>query len=132
MLGVYTIVKPAAEHGWGSGRTLALGAGSLALLAAFIVREATARNPLIPLRIFRSRNVTGANLVQVADRRRDVRDVLPRRRSTCSGCSAMTPLQIGLAFLPVTVVMGTLSVRYSEPLITRFGARQAAASRGSC
>ena len=32
-------------------------------------------------------------------------------------------LQIGLAFLPVTIVMGTLSVRYSEPLITRFGAR---------
>ena len=32
-------------------------------------------------------------------------------------------LQIGLAFLPTTLVMGTLSVRYSEPLITRFGAR---------
>ena len=32
-------------------------------------------------------------------------------------------LEIGLALLPVTLVMGTLSVRYSEPLITRFGAR---------
>src|SRR5439155_24452936 len=50
MLGVYTIVKPAADYGWGSGRTLAFGAVSVALLAAFIVREATARNPLIPLR----------------------------------------------------------------------------------
>ena len=64
MLGVYTIVKPAAEHGWGSAEALGLGAGSLALLAAFIAREATARTPLMPLRIFRSRNVSGANIVQ--------------------------------------------------------------------
>ena len=64
MTGVYTIVKPAAEYGWGAGRTLALGALSLVLLAGFLVREATARQPLIPLRIFRSRNVSGANLVQ--------------------------------------------------------------------
>src|ERR687893_543388 len=45
MLSVYTIVKPAAELGWGAGRTLALGALSLALLAAFVAREATARSP---------------------------------------------------------------------------------------
>src|SRR5829696_2423661 len=65
MLGVYTIVNPAAEYGWGSGRTLTIGALSLVLLAAFVAREATARNPLVPLRIFRSRNVSGANLIQV-------------------------------------------------------------------
>ena len=47
MLGVYTIVKPAAEDGWGAGRTLVLGAISVALLACFFVREATARNPLV-------------------------------------------------------------------------------------
>ena len=45
MLRVYTIVKPAAEDGWGAGRTLGFGAASLALLAAFVVREATAREP---------------------------------------------------------------------------------------
>jgi EmrB/QacA subfamily drug resistance transporter len=123
MLGVYTIVKPAAEDGWGAGRTLALGALALALLAAFLAREATARNPLMPLRIFRSREVTGANLVQVL---------------SVAGMFGMfflgslylqrilgyDALQIGLAFLPVTVVMGTLSLRYSERLITRFGARR--------
>jgi MFS family permease len=65
MLGVYTIVEPAAKDGWGAPLTLGLGAGSLALLAAFIWREATTGNPLIPLRIFKSRNVTGANVVQV-------------------------------------------------------------------
>src|SRR5215203_5381446 len=60
MLGVYTIVNPAAEYGWGAGRTLALGTLSLVLLAAFLVREATAKSPLIPLGIFRSRNIAGA------------------------------------------------------------------------
>jgi MFS family permease len=64
MLGVYTIVEPAAEQGWGSATTLGLGATALALLAFFVAREATARTPLVPLRIFRSRAVTGANLVQ--------------------------------------------------------------------
>ncbi len=65
MLGVYTIVKPAAEDGWGASTTLILGAVSVALLAAFVAREATAATPLMPLRIFRSRNVTGANLIQL-------------------------------------------------------------------
>jgi EmrB/QacA subfamily drug resistance transporter len=123
MTGVYTIVKPAAELGWAAGRTLALGALSVALLAMFLVREATARRPLIPLRIFRSRNVSGANLVQVL---------------SISGMVAMfflgslylervlgyDALEIGLAFLPVTIAMGLLSVRYSERLIMRFGARR--------
>ena len=64
MLAVYTIVEPAADTGWASGRTLGFGAVSLALLVAFLVRESTAREPLIPLRIFRSRNVSGANAIQ--------------------------------------------------------------------
>ena len=122
MLGVYTIVKPAADDGWGASTTLLLGAISVALLAAFIVREATARTPLIPLRIFRSRNLTGANIVQ------------PLLVAGMFGLFFMgalymervlgyDPLQIGLAFLPATLVMGTLSLRYAEPLITRFGAK---------
>jgi EmrB/QacA subfamily drug resistance transporter len=122
MLGVYTIVKPAAEHGWGSGGALAFGAGSLLLLVAFVAREATASNPLIPLRIFRSRNVSGANLIQVL---------------TVAGMFGMfflgalylqrvlgyDALQIGFAFLPTTVIMGLLSLRYSERLIMRLGSR---------
>jgi EmrB/QacA subfamily drug resistance transporter len=123
MLGVYTIVEPAAKDGWGAATTLGLGAGSLALLGLFIAREATADTPLIPLRIFRSRNVTGANLVQVL---------------TVAGMFGMffmgslylqlvqgyDALQIGLAFLPICIIMGTLTGRYSEPLIMRFGARR--------
>jgi EmrB/QacA subfamily drug resistance transporter len=123
MLGVYTIVKPAAEQGWGSAEALGLGAASLALLAAFIVREATAGNPLIPLRIFRSRNVSGANVIQAL---------------TVAGMFGLffmgalylqevlgySPLEIGFAFLPATVVMGVLSFKFAEPLFTRFGARR--------
>jgi EmrB/QacA subfamily drug resistance transporter len=122
MIGVYTIVSPVAEDGWGATSTLALSAVSLALLVAFIARESTAKTPLIPLRIFRSRNVTGANLIQAL---------------SVSGMFAMfflgtlylqrildyDALEIGLAFLPTTIVMGVMSVRYSERLVMRFGAR---------
>jgi EmrB/QacA subfamily drug resistance transporter len=122
MLGVYTIVKPAAENGWGDGQTLLLSAISGALLAAFIAREATAKNPLIPLGIFRSRNISGANAIQAL---------------SVSGMFAMfflgtlylervlgyDALQIGFAFLPATVAMGLMSARYSERLVMRFGAR---------
>ena len=122
MLGVYTIVKPAAEDGWGSAGALGFGALSLALLAAFIAREATARTPLIPLRIFRSRNVSGANMVQAL--------LVAGMFGTfflgslyLEQVLGYDPLEIGLAFLPATIVMGVLSLRYSELLITRFGAR---------
>jgi EmrB/QacA subfamily drug resistance transporter len=122
MLLVYTIVKPAADYGWGAGRTLGLGAVALALLAAFIAREATARNPLIPLRIFRSRNVSGANAIQaliVAG----MFGLFFLGALYLQRVLGYDPLEIGLAFLPATIVMGTLSLRYSERLITRFGAR---------
>jgi MFS family permease len=122
MLGVYTIVKPAAEDGWAAARTLELSAICVALLIGFVVRESRARSPLVPLRILRSRNLVSANVVQVF---------------SVAGMFGMfflgalylrrvlgyDPLQIGLAFLPVTIAMGTLSIRYSERLVTRFGAR---------
>jgi fucose permease len=87
------------------------------------VRESRAATPLVPLRIFRSRNLSGANAVQAL---------------TVAGMFGMfflgslylqrvlgyDALQIGLAFLPTTVIMGTLSLRYSERLMTRFGARR--------
>src|SRR4029079_10859292 len=102
--------------------TLALGAGALALLAAFIVREATAANPLVPLRIFRSRNISGANIVQGLA-------VVGMFGMFFLGALYLQhvlgydALQTGLAFLPATVVMAAWSLGYSEKLITRFGAR---------
>lgn len=123
MLSVYTIVSPAAEYGWGASRTLGLGAVSLLLLAAFVAREATARKPLVALRIFRSRNISGANLIQILSVAgmfgMFFLGALYLRR--VRGYDA---LEIGLAFLPVTVTMGSMSIRFSEALITRFGARR--------
>jgi EmrB/QacA subfamily drug resistance transporter len=123
MIGVYTIVKPAAEQGWGDPQTLGLGAVSLALLAAFIAREARAAQPIMPLRIFKSRNVSGANVAEALL-------VAGMFGTFFLGSLYMQevlgydPLEIGLAFLPATLIMGTLSVRYAEPLIMRFGARR--------
>jgi EmrB/QacA subfamily drug resistance transporter len=123
MLGVYTIVVPAAEDGWSAGRTLGCGLGALVLLVAFAVREQTAAAPLMPLRILRLRNVAGANLIQVAG-------AGGMFGSFFLGALYLQhvlhydPLEIGLAFLPVSVLMGALSVRYSERLVSRFGARR--------
>jgi EmrB/QacA subfamily drug resistance transporter len=122
MLAVYTIVKPATEQGWASSRTIAFGAASLALLTAFVGREATAGNPLIPLRIFRSRTLAAANVIQVL--------TVPAMFGMfflgslyLQRVLGYDALQIGMAFLPTTVVMGALSLRYTDRLTMRFGAR---------
>jgi EmrB/QacA subfamily drug resistance transporter len=121
MLGVYTIVQ-ASDNGWGATRTLVLGVVSLALLGAFVARESTAKNPLVPLRVFRSRNVTGSNLALVF---------------TVAGFFGMffmgalylqkvlgyDAIQTGLAFLPVSLLIGLMSLGFAERLITRFGPR---------
>ena len=121
MLGVYTIVK-ASEYGWGSLHTVGLGALALALLGAFVARQATASNALMPLRVFRSSNVSGANLVQVVV-------VAGMFGMFFMGTLYMErvlgygPLEIGLAFLPATVLMGIFSAVVSARLNSRFGAR---------
>src|SRR5829696_317659 len=118
MLLVYTIVEPAAHEGWGATRTLALGAAALALLGGFVLRQATARTPLI----FRSRTISAANTIQallVAG----MFGVFFLGALYLQQVLGYDALQTGLAFLPSTLVMGTLSLRYSERLVMRFGAR---------
>jgi len=121
MLAVYTIVK-ASDYGWGSAHTLGFGGAALALLIAFVVREATAANPLVPLRIFRSRNLAGANVIQALM-------VAGMFGMFFLGALYMQrvlgydALEIGLAYLPVTLVIGTLSLGFSARLNMRFGTR---------
>ena len=123
MLGVYTILQ-VGEQGWGSAQTLGLGAVSIALLVAFFMRQARIPNPLMPLRLFRSRNVSGANLVLVLL-------VVGMFGMFFLGALYMQrilgykPLEVGLAFLPATLVMGAMSLRFSGPFTMRFGARTA-------
>jgi EmrB/QacA subfamily drug resistance transporter len=120
MIGVYTIIEPAAHHGWGDPRTVRLGGASLALIAAFVWREATAANPLVPLRIFRSRVVTSANVVQALTVA-GMFGMFFLGVLYLQGVLGYDALRTGLAFLPTTLVMGGLSLRYSERLMTRFG-----------
>ncbi|MBJ7520062.1 MAG: MFS transporter [Solirubrobacteraceae bacterium] len=122
MVGVYTIVAPAAEQGWTHSETLLFALGALVLLVAFIVRESTAATPLIPLRIFKSRNVTGANLIQIFAIA-GMFGLFFLGALYLQRILGYDALETGLAFLPMTIVMGTLSVKFAEPLITRFGAR---------
>ncbi len=123
MLGVYTILG-VGEAGWASAQTLGLGAVSLALIAAFITRQVTAANPLMPLRLFHSRNVCGANAVMALL-------VVGFFGMFFLGALYMQevlgydPLQVGLAFLPSALIMGILSLGFAEKLIMGIGARTA-------
>ena len=122
MLGVYTIVQT-SQYGWTSVQTIGLGALSILLLAGFFARQATAENPLLPLRVFKPRNVWGANLVQLLM----VGGLLGfffMNSLYMQRVLGLNPLQIGLAFLPVAVTIGVLSVGLSARLTTRFGARR--------
>ncbi|HEY1592902.1 MAG TPA: DHA2 family efflux MFS transporter permease subunit [Solirubrobacteraceae bacterium] len=121
MLGVYTIVKT-QDYGWGSAHTLGLGAVAIALLVGFVAWEARAKNPLMPLRIFRSRNVSGANLVQMLF-------IAGMFGMFFLGSLFMervlgySALQIGLAFLPVAVLIAAFSLGVAARLIVRVGAK---------
>jgi EmrB/QacA subfamily drug resistance transporter len=119
MLGVYTILG-VGEEGWGSTQTLALGAISIGLLVAFLARQARVANPLMPLRLFRSPNVGAANLVQALL-------VVGMFGMFFLGALYMqrilgyNALEVGLAYLPMTAVMGTMSFRFTAQLNLRFG-----------
>src|SRR5690242_2558690 len=120
MLAVYTIVQT-SDYGLASSRTAVLGAGALALLGGFILRQIRARNPILPLRVFSSRKVAGANVVQALMNTAFIGffflGSLDLERVLGYG-----PMAIGLAFLPVAVVMAVFSIRFSAQLIDRFGA----------
>jgi EmrB/QacA subfamily drug resistance transporter len=119
MLGVYTILQ-VDKQGWTSTQTLGLGAVAVVLLGAFLVRQARIPNPLMPLRLFRSRNVSGANLVEallvVGMFGLFFLGALYLQRVL--GYDA---LEVGLAFLPASIAMGVMSLRLSGPLLMRFG-----------
>ena len=121
MLGVFTILQ-IENWGWGDSRTLILSAISAILLVLFVFRQARIANPLMPLRLFRSRNVAGSNVLQA---------LLVAGMFGMFFLGALylqrvldySPLEVGLAFLPTTIVMGGLSLGFSEKLIMRFGPR---------
>ena len=121
MMGVYAIVE-ASNYGWGSAHTLGFGAGAVALMIGFVIRESRAANPLVPLRIFRSRNLSGANAVQglmVAG----IYGMFFLGALYLQQVLGFDSLEVGLGFIPLTAIIGILSLGFSAKLNMRFGAR---------
>jgi EmrB/QacA subfamily drug resistance transporter len=121
MLGVYAIVGT-SQYGWGSARTLGEAALAAAVIAAFVIRQATARAPLLPLRLFASRALAGANLAQLlviaAAFGFQVMITLYLQRVLGYGAAAS-----GLGLLPTAAVIGTVALGLSARIAARFGPR---------
>jgi len=121
MLAVYAIVN-GNDAGWTSGQTLGLLAVAAGLLAVFLRIESTVAVPLVPLTLFRRRNVAVSNVVGV---------LWAAAMFAWFFLSALylqlvldySPLQVGLAFLPANLVMATFSLGLSARLVMRYGLR---------
>ncbi len=121
MLAVYAIVN-GNEVGWTTFRTLGLLAAAAALLGVFLLIESRVTSPLVPLRLFRLRNIAVSNVVGV---------LWAGAMFAWFFLSALylqlvlgySPLEVGLAFLPGNLVMGALSIGLSAKLVLRFGIR---------
>ncbi|MBV9607365.1 MAG: DHA2 family efflux MFS transporter permease subunit [Solirubrobacterales bacterium] len=121
MLVVYAIVET-SSYGWGSTRTLVLGAAGIALMVAFVARQARAANPLVPLRVFASRTVSVANLIfglVVAG----VFGMFFMGALYLQRVLHYDAIGVGLAFLPVALGIAALALGLAAKLIIRFGAK---------
>ena len=121
MVAVYAIVN-GNEVGWTTARTLGLLAAAAVLLATFLVIESRVTSPLMPLRLFRLRNVSVSNVVGV---------LWAAAMFAWFFLSALylqlvlgySPLQVGLAFLPGNLIMAVFSIGLSAKLVMRYGIR---------
>jgi EmrB/QacA subfamily drug resistance transporter len=121
MLAVYAIVNGNAE-GWTSAQTTGLLAAAAALMALFLGIEARVRSPLMPLGLFRLRNLAVSNVVGI---------LWAAAMFAWFFLSALylqlvlgySPLQVGLAFLPGNLIMAVFSLGLSAKLVMRFGLR---------
>jgi EmrB/QacA subfamily drug resistance transporter len=120
LAGVTWALIESGERG-ASGAALAAGAAGLAALAGFVTVQRRGRHPMLPLDLFRSRQFTAANLVTFAVYASlgitffllvvNLQQVL-----------GYSPMQAGLATLPITVLMLALSAR-AGLLAARIGPR---------
>jgi EmrB/QacA subfamily drug resistance transporter len=117
---VYGIVST-DTHAWGSGLVLGYLAAGVALLVLFVIIESRHPHPLVPLRLFRSRNLTGANLIMVfvGSVMFSLFFFLSQFLQDVRGYS---PLRTGFAFLPMplAIIIGT---QISSRIVGRVGAR---------
>ncbi|MCE7001956.1 DHA2 family efflux MFS transporter permease subunit [Kibdelosporangium philippinense] len=121
MLAVYTILE-VGKSGWTSAQTLATGTGAVVLVAAFLVRQARVRNPLVPLGLLRSRAVATANAIQLL-MVAAMFAVFFFGALYLQQALGFGPLEVGLSFLPAALTMGITALRLSGPCLMRFGPR---------
>lgn len=121
LLAVYAIVD-GGQAGWTSMQTLGLLGAALILVVVFVFIEARTASPLIPLRLFRLRNLVTANIVGI---------LWSTAMFAWFFLSALymqmvlgyTALEVGLAFLPSNIIMGAFSLGLSAKVVMRFGIR---------
>ncbi|CAB3642290.1 MULTISPECIES: MFS transporter [Achromobacter] len=121
MLAVYAVVN-GNEAGWTSTQSLTLLGAAAALMALFLTIEARVESPLMPLGLFRLRNVATANVVGV---------LWAAAMFAWFFVSALymqlvlgySPMEVGLAFLPANLIMAAFSLGLSAKLVMRFGIR---------
>jgi EmrB/QacA subfamily drug resistance transporter len=122
MVAVYAIVN-GNEQGWTSMQTLGLLGTAAALFIAFVVIEALIESPLVPLGVFRNRNISTANVLGV---------LMAAGMFAYFFFSALylqlvleyTPMEVGLAYLPGTIVWGASSYALSDRLVMRYGIKR--------
>jgi EmrB/QacA subfamily drug resistance transporter len=122
MLAVYAIVN-GNQAGWASAQTLGLLGAAAALLGLFLVIESRVPAPLVPLRLFKRRNISVSNAVGV---------LWAAAMFAWFFLSALymqlvlgySPLKVGLAFLPANVIMAAFSIGLSAKIVMRFGIRK--------
>lgn len=118
----YAVINGNAA-GWASLQTLGLLAVALAILGVFVLIESRVKAPLMPLRLFRSRNIIIANVISV---------LWAAAMFAWFFISALymqlvlgyTPLQVGLGFLPANIIMAIFSIWLSAKIVGRFGIKK--------
>jgi len=122
IVAVYAIIN-GNQNGWTSGKTLGLLGAAVIVLALFLGIESRVRSPLVPLGLFKKRNIRVSNLVGV---------LWAAAMFAWFFLSALylqlvlgySPLQVGLSFLPANLIMGAFSIGLSAKLVMRFGFRK--------
>jgi len=121
MLAVYAIVG-GTDAGWTSSRTLGLLIISVVLFALFVGWESRVSDPLVPLRLFALRNVTVSQIVGIlwAGAMFAWFFLAALYLQQVLGYGA---LEVGLAFVPTSLVMMVCSLKFSDRLVMTFGIR---------
>jgi len=112
----------APEWGWLAFKTLSVFGAAAILLGAFIWNEARAKHPLMPLSIFKIRNVTGANLI-MAPVYASLMGMFFLTTLYIQGVLHYSPVVTGLSFLPFPILLGLMSTRIPK-LVARYGFRR--------